>query len=319
MSPEIKGCQQLRAEVIDRDLCSLCGACVGMCPYLVAYKGRVVALDDCNVSQGRCYAFCPRTATDLDLVSDAVFGASYDPSPVGRAKEVMMARAADEGVRSRVGDGGVVSALVSFALEQGIIDSVVLTDSSDDNPGGVLLREPRRVIDYARSKNIVAPILAAFNREAGKEEAQKIGVVALPCQALALAKMRASPLENRNNIDKLTLVVGLFCRFLRRECVVCLDLTGEFADISVGVEGLPDWNILIIRSSRGQELVDAARARGVIEVEALSEENLDRLREASLRKRKTGLGNIAKVTGSEDDLLYVVLATEARKKLVAGQ
>ncbi len=89
MSPEIKGCQQLRAEVIDRDLCSLCGACVGMCPYLVAYKGRVVALDDCNISQGRCYAFCPRTPTDLDLVSDSTFGAPYDAGPIGTVKDVI--------------------------------------------------------------------------------------------------------------------------------------------------------------------------------------------------------------------------------------
>ena len=59
MSPEIKGYQQLRADVIDRDLCTLCGACVGMCPYLVAYKGRIVALDDCNVEPGPLLRLLP--------------------------------------------------------------------------------------------------------------------------------------------------------------------------------------------------------------------------------------------------------------------
>ena len=67
------------------------------------------------------------------------------------------------------------------------------------------------MLSHARSNYVAAPTLAAFNREARREDVQRIGVVATPCQALALAKMRASPLENRNNIDKLSLVIGLFC------------------------------------------------------------------------------------------------------------
>ena len=62
-----------------------------------------------------------------------------------------------------------------------------------------------------RSNYAAAPTLAAFNREARREDVRSVGVVATPCQALALAKMRASPLENRNNVDKLSLVIGLFC------------------------------------------------------------------------------------------------------------
>ena len=45
MDLEIKGSSELEKEVLQRDLCTLCGACVGMCPYLVAFKGRVVLLD----------------------------------------------------------------------------------------------------------------------------------------------------------------------------------------------------------------------------------------------------------------------------------
>ncbi len=371
MSPDIKGCQELRAEVIDRDLCTLCGACVGMCPYLVAYKGRVVALDDCNVGQGRCYAFCPRTATDLDLVSDATFGAPYDAGPIGTVKDVLMARAAGDGVRSRGQYGGTVTALTSFAIEQGLIDSAVLTASGRDIlPEGALARDAAGVLDCARSNYVAAPTLAAFNQRAGDEDVRRIGVVAVPCQALALAKMRASPLENRNSIDKLGLVIGLFCTwalryrefarflgervplgeiskfdippppanvlqvfsgsreisiplddvrpFIRPACNVCLDMTAEFADIAVGAaEGVGGWNTLIVRSDRGGELVEAARARGVIEVDVLPEENLNHLKEASLGKRKRGLSNIVEMSGSEDDLLYLSLSEDTRRKLLA--
>jgi coenzyme F420 hydrogenase subunit beta len=183
-----------------------------MCPYLVAYRGRIVALDDCAVEQGRCYAFCPRTATDLDEASEAVFGASFDGGPIGRVAEVLMARAAHEDVREKAQYGGTVSALVAFAIERGFIDSAVLTKSDASLlPAGVLVRAASEVLSHAGSNYVAAPTLAAFNREAQREEARRVGVVATPCQALALAKMRASPLENRNHIEKLSLVVGLFC------------------------------------------------------------------------------------------------------------
>ena len=370
MGLEAKGCCELQSEVLARDLCTLCGACVGMCPYLVAYRGRIVALDDCDLRQGRCYVFCPRTSLDLDLLSQTVFGVPYAPDELGTVQEIAMARAGDEGIRSKAQFGGTVTALASFALNQGLIDSAVLT-ASDENilPSGTLAGSTAQVRDCAGSNFVAAPTLAAFNRESEKD-AQSIGVVAIPCQALALAKMRASPLENRNNIDKLKLVIGLFCTwalryeelarfladkvplgqivrfdippppanifqvftdsgridisldeirpFIRPTCDVCIDMTAEFADVSVGAaEGAEGWNTLIVRSDAGRELVEAARAKGVIETAPLPEENLAHLKEASLLKKKRGLKKVVETTGSDEDLLYLRLASKAAKGLLA--
>jgi coenzyme F420 hydrogenase subunit beta len=341
-----------------------------MCPYLVAYRGRIVALDDCDLRQGRCYVFCPRTSLDLDLLSQTVFGVPYAPNELGTVQEIAMARARDEGIRSKAQFGGTVTALASFALDQGLIDSAVLTTSDESIlPSGTLAGSTAQVRDCAGSNFVAAPTLAAFNRESEKD-AQRIGVVAIPCQALALAKMRASPLENRNNIDKLKLVIGLFCTwalryeelarfladkvplgqivrfdippppanifqvftdsgridisldevrpFIRPTCDVCIDMTAEFADVSVGAaEGAEGWNTLIVRSDAGRELVEAARAKGVIETAPLPEENLAHLKEASLLKKKRGLKKVVETTGSDEDLLYLRLASEAAKGLLA--
>ena len=370
MGLEAKGCCELQSEVLARDLCTLCGACVGMCPYLVAYRGRIVALDDCDLRQGRCYVFCPRTSLDLDLLSQTVFGVPYAPNELGTVQEIAMARARDEGIRSKAQFGGTVTALASFALDQGLIDSAVLTASDESIlPSGTLAGSTAQVRDCAGSNFVAAPTLAAFNRESEKD-AQRIGVVAIPCQALALAKMRASPLENRNNIDKLKLVIGLFCTwalryeelarfladkvplgqivrfdippppanifqvftdsgridisldevrpFIRPTCDVCIDMTAEFADVSVGAaEGAEGWNTLIVRSDAGRELVEAARAKGVIETAPLPEENLAHLKEASLLKKKRGLKKVVETTGSDEDLLYLRLASKAAKGLLA--
>jgi len=366
MSLDVKGCRELQSEVLARDLCSLCGACVGMCPYLVAYRGRVVALDECNLPQGRCYVFCPRTSLDLDLLSHTVFGVAYAADELGTVQQTVMARARDEGIRSKAQYGGTVNALTCFALDQGLIDSAVLT-ASDENmlPNGTLAVNTAQIRACAGSNFVAAPTLAAFNRESGRD-VQSIGVVATPCQALALANMRASPLENRNNIDKLKLVIGLFCTwalryedfarfladkvplrqivrfdippppanifqvftdssridipldqvrpFIRPACDVCIDMTAEFADISVGAaEGVQGWNTLIIRSHAGRELVEAARAKGVIETAPLPEQNLAHLKEASLLKKRRGLKKVIEITGSDQDLLYLKLTSEAVK------
>jgi coenzyme F420 hydrogenase subunit beta len=151
----------------------------------------MVTLDDCNLAQGRCYAFCPRTPVDLNLLSQTVFGTPYPESELGTVKEVLTARAADGALRSRAQYGGTVSALVAFALRTGLIDTAVLT-SSDEGvlPTGRAVRDEAGVLACAGSNFVASPTLEAFHREAAGD-AQRIGVVATPCQTLALAKMRA--------------------------------------------------------------------------------------------------------------------------------
>ncbi len=369
MTFEIMGPHELEKEVLQRDLCALCGACVGMWPYLVAFKGRVMLQDNCNLSQGRCYAFCPRTPLDLDLVSQAVFSAPYVVDGLGVMSKAIMARSKDPDIRSRAQYGGVVTALTCFALKEGIIDSAVLTHTQENLlPGGILARNEKEVRQCSGSNYVASPTLEVFNRES-KGDLQRIGVVGIPCQVLALGKMRASPLENRNNIDKLKLVIGLFCTwalaysdftkllqkeisipevikfdippppanifevytssgrksfpldqirgFIKSTCNYCIDMTAEFADISVGAaEGIEGWNTVIIRSEKGKELVKAAEAGKAIEIDRLPKSNLDHLIEASLAKKQRALRTIVESTGDKDDFLYLGLSKEKIRNLL---
>ncbi len=372
MSIEWKGPQELQREVADRKLCARCGACLSMCPYRATHECRIVVLDECNLSQGRCYAFCPRASVDLDELSQTVFGVPQATGELGVFQQIVMARAGNDSARARAQHGGTVSALMSFALREGWIDSAVLTSSDERlQPGGIAVRDEAGVLDCAGSNFVASPTLETFNREAASE-VQNIGVVATPCQALALAKMRASPLENDSRIEKLKLVVGVFCtwalryldfveflqektqlaelaeitkldippppaevfdvysgssrvsipldevrNFVRPSCGLCLDLTAELADVSVGsAEGVDGWNTLIVRSQAGKELVDAAVAGGALETAALPEEKLKHLEEAALQKKKRALESIIDRTGSAEDLLYFTMSKEALERFL---
>ncbi len=355
---EIKGPQDLQEEVIKADLCTLCGACAGLCPYFRAHRGRVVFMDNCNLSRGRCYAFCPRTPSNLEDVNQSVLGCSYPGDSLGTYRRALMARAVDPSVSGKGQYGGVTSALLSFALKKKMIDGAVLTKKEQNLLSrGFLGRNKKEVLACAGSNYVASPMLECFNKNISGN-VHRAAVVGVPCQVLALGKMRISPLEEKNPMEKLRLVIGLFCTwalsykefwrflktnfpvnhikkmdippppanvfemeipegrktisldairpFIRPACTVCLDMTAEFADLSVGaVEGIPGWNTVIVRTSEGEELVEQARKAKVIETAELPAANFDHLKEAALLKKKRALKNIVGRTGRKDDLLYI--------------
>lgn len=74
-------------------------------------------------------------------------------------------------------------------------------------------------------------------------------------------------------------------------CSYCHDMTAEFADISVGVyEGKDKLNILVTRTARGEELVQAAVNAGYLEAVPMSENDISPLAAASMNKKKRAFG-----------------------------
>ena len=99
---------------------------------------------------------------------------------------------------------------------------------------------------------------------------------------------------------------------VRDACWHCADLTAEFSDISVGSARLPQgweearqWNQLLVRTARGQELLNLASERGVLEFREVPEGNLEKLKAASMGKKRTALKNLRSLSGNPDDLFYL--------------
>ena len=116
----VKASQRLCDEVITRELCTLCGACVSLCPYFRVNRrqGTVRCVDPCERDKGRCYQYCPRTDTDMDAVYQRVFGIPYDADKVGIGvvRDVFLARSTDANILERGQDGGVVTTLLWAAM-----------------------------------------------------------------------------------------------------------------------------------------------------------------------------------------------------------
>jgi len=370
MDTKVSGSKELFNEVIDTELCALCGACVGGCPYLVPYKGRIVLLDNCTLSEGQCYQYCPRTYTDMNAISQQIFGVPYGEDEVGTTREVLMARSTDAQIRGRAQYGGTVTTLLSLALAKGLIDGAILAKMSDDKiPSAFLAQSMEEILQCAGSSYMACPILEAYNH-IPKDNNYKLGIVTMPCQILAISKMKKEPPQNRFSINNVKLVIGLFCtwalspegfyQFLRENldlpqvtkfdippppanrfdaytpsgkvsfsldqirqftlptCAYCLDMTSEFADVSVGsVEGIEGWNTVIVRTDAGAELMEMAKAEGKLETDTLPPQNLAHLKEAALLKKKRALKEIIKRSGDKKNLLYLGLSESMVDKLLA--
>jgi coenzyme F420 hydrogenase subunit beta len=201
----------LKERVIHQDLCTLCGACLSLCPHLRFFEGRIVNVSACDLSQGRCFDYCPRTGVDLDGVSQTVFNHGHQDPEMGPFKRVFMARSTDSGLRDKAQTGGVVSTLMAYAFKKDIIHAAVLTLRDTSHfPKGHIMHTPEEIMACAGSGYVAGPTLEAFNR--GNWQAiDRIGIVGTPCQILALAQMRASNLERRPPVEQIKLTIGLFC------------------------------------------------------------------------------------------------------------
>ena len=215
MAYPIMGQKELKEQVRDVGLCTGCGACVNLCPYQVFYHDRTIVLNACDIAAGRCHAFCPRTPVDLEALRERFFEASECTPEIGPVKAFYITRDADAQLRRQAQHGGTVSALMSLALQEGLIDAAVVAEGRERfMHEGATVHQLEELRKRGKSKFIVSPTIAEFNRTA-RSQAQRIGVVATPCQAFALAKMRFKPelTSGDNPIDKLKLVIGLFCGF----------------------------------------------------------------------------------------------------------
>jgi coenzyme F420 hydrogenase subunit beta len=338
---QVYGSNELMEDVVKKDLCIGCGACIDLCPYFKTHKGKTAMIFPCTVSTGRCHAYCPKAESDLSELSAALHNKPYDGSPLGHHEEVFIARAGDKMTGGTFQAGGTVSALTTFALKEGIIDAAVVTGRKGLIPTAQLVTDSQAIASFSASKYTAAPTVSAVNQGV-KKGFGKIGVVGTPCQMTALAQMSTNPLNQEDFKDPVALKIGLFCtwaldtrkltEFLKSRvdiskikgmdippppaeilvldmgsetmeiplddirplvpetCLMCPDMTSEWADVSVGVvEGEPAFNTLVIRTQKGKDLIDKAVSDEYLRLKEMPAQNLDHLKTAAANKKRRSL------------------------------
>ncbi len=262
---QVFGANELVEDVHKGDLCIGCGACVNLCPYFKNYRGKTTMLFPCTLEKGRCFGFCPKAEVDLDELSTRFWNMPYDGRPLGHYREVVAARAGDKIAGEGFQGGGTVSALMTFALQEGHIDAAVLTDRKGMIAEPCLVTRVEDIFKCASSKYMAAPTVAVLNQGV-TEGYRKIGVVGTPCQLTAVAQMRTNPTQKDDFVDPVALTVGLFCNWALDTRQLERHLS-EKMDVS-GIRGMdippPPANMMILDTETGMKEMPLSEIKPLI-------------------------------------------------------
>jgi len=200
---------ELELEVLKSGLCTSCGGCLGICPYLRVRKEKVIVLEQCGIKEGRCYEVCPRTKLDFDGLNQDVFGSARNDYLLGTHQAIYMAQSAKPAVQKKAQYGGVVTGLLAWAMDKKLIDGAVMVGYSAEYPllpEAVLARSKEEILACAGSKYTAAPSLKVLNDAV--KQCKKLAFVGRACQIEALRKRIKVEPEIGEHV---ALVVGLFC------------------------------------------------------------------------------------------------------------
>lgn len=212
-APKLSFEESLQQNVLMKELCAGCGACILVCPFTCLEYGEAQPrlVKKCEIC-GICAKTCPRYEFSQQALERLVFGRERKAEEeFGVFRRLTVAQAGDDRVREVCQDGGVVSALLIHALKNGIIDGAVVSGLSKETPWlpvPRLVSSPEEVLECSGTRYTYSPNLLAL-QEAVKQKKKNIAFVGTPCQIQAIRKVEAVPLKKYSSILKFT--VGLMC------------------------------------------------------------------------------------------------------------
>lgn len=206
-------------EVVAKNRCVGCAACVEVCPVnvfdFVSDKPADRRHSSC-VFCGMCAAVCPPARLGNSALSKILISGDARDEGFGKYRTAVLARTKNQEILNKAQDGGVVTTLMTYALSEGIIDAVVMGDVARGQP---LKPIPRlattkdQVLSGAGSRYTYSPNTIKLREAYDKD--LRVAVVGVPCQINGL---RLSQTDETADFDftawfrkKVVFTVGLFC------------------------------------------------------------------------------------------------------------
>ena len=208
-------------EVVAYGSCCECGSCVLVCPHnVIDYvdgKPKQVAkasaaFDYCGISEGIgcdvCAQVCPRLNPREFELADLLYGPEQPfTGAFGVHRRVVAARCKDPQVLERCQDGGVVTAMLLWAFERGLIDGAAVSVADPERPAHPI---PKMVTGTAELLASAGSWYTYCPNDLALADAERLGLgkvafVGVPCQITPVRKMQlvdASYLDNGRKKEK---------------------------------------------------------------------------------------------------------------------
>lgn len=205
--------------LIAKGFCTGCGTCIAVCPTdaLLLRRNQEKGVFEPEINRkpckkcGRCIQVCPQldTARHTDTFDSS---RTIEDQLIGNYIDLHLGYANDDVIRYRSTSGGLVTQLLLFALDKGIIDGALVTKmTNNDNspsPEPFIARTKEEILEASRSKYCPVPANVALKQLLQLPVSDKIAVVGLPCHLNGIRKAE----ENSERLKKrIVLHLGLFC------------------------------------------------------------------------------------------------------------
>ena len=194
--------KELKAEVIDTGICTGCAGCVISCPHdVIGYDHEQggykpfhledeLGPEDCGHGvKGctRCTRACPRFRLWEGQADEHLFGRTrVEDEVAGIFQDILLTRASDAMVHEMGQDGGLVSAILLWAIEHDYIDAALVSylegekGSWKARPGVAANRE--QILDAAGSRYTYSANTLALD-EALDAGHSRLALVGMSCQS----------------------------------------------------------------------------------------------------------------------------------------
>lgn len=132
---------------------------------------------------------------------------------LGNYGSVVAARSSDKSILKGAQDGGIVTQLFAYALEEGIIDGAIVAGPGDEpwKPEPIVATTVDELLAARGTKYNISPNMQLIKEATRSYGLDKVGIVGTPCQIQALRKGQLYPVGLRDVPDKIALAVGIFC------------------------------------------------------------------------------------------------------------
>jgi len=203
------------ANVVADGLCTNCGTCTGICP-TEAIKMQVsnglnlpkIEEEKCTCCR-LCVKSCPGHSVNFNEFNLRNFGKQPEDKLLGNYLKCYVGHSNDDEIRYNSSSGGVVTQLLIFALEKGIIDGALVVrmkKSKHFETEPFIARTRKEIISASKSK--YCPVATNQALRHILKEKGRFAVVGLPCH---IHGIRKAEMNVRALKEKIALHIGLVC------------------------------------------------------------------------------------------------------------
>ncbi|MEN6443223.1 MAG: coenzyme F420 hydrogenase subunit beta [Methanoregula sp.] len=132
---------------------------------------------------------------------------------LGKYKSCVSARSTDKELLKCSQDGGIVTQLFAFALDEGIIDGAIVAGVGEEpwKPEPIVATTRAELLAARGTKYNISPNVSLIKEAVRSYGLDKVGIVGTPCQMQAVRKGQLYPVGLRDVGASIALAVGIFC------------------------------------------------------------------------------------------------------------